>query len=119
MEKVTNVKALEYVVENFGAEMPTEVAEKVRKILESYKTKSANRKPTKAQEENVTIKATILDVLKNAGKPLTIAEIQAGDETLAGLTNQKVSALLTQLGEKGTGEVVKTMDKKKAYFTVA
>jgi hypothetical protein len=119
MEKMTNVKALEYVVENFAEAMPTEVAEKVEKILDSYRTKSTNRKPTKAQEENVTIKATILDVLREASKPLTITEIQAEDETLAGLTNQKISALLTQLGEKGTGEVVKTMDKKKAYFSVA
>jgi len=119
MEKMTNVKALEYVVASFTDATPTEVREKIEKMLDSYKNKSANRKPTKAQEANIEVKATILKVLTEADKPLTITEIQAGDASLAGLTNQKISALLTQLGEKGTKEVVKTMDKKKAYFAVA
>jgi hypothetical protein len=36
---------------------------------------------------------------------------------LGGLSNQRVSALLRQLVE--SGEVVKTIDKKKSYFAVA
>ena len=32
------------------------------------------------------------------------------------LSNQKISALLRLLGEKGTGQVKKTVDKRKSYF---
>lgn len=116
-KKMTNAAALEFVLANY--ELPTEVAEKVAKIAESYRNKSANRKPTKTQEVNVGIKETIKAVLAEAGKPVTITEMMGMNEELGALTNQKISALMTQLGEKGTGEVVKTVDKKKAYFTLA
>ena len=46
-----------------------------------------------------------------------IKDIQAADEALVGLSGQKVSALLTSL--KKEGKVVRTEDKKKAYFSVA
>lgn len=117
MEKMTNVKALAYVLEN--GSYPADVTEKLEAIKASFEKKSTNRKPTATQEANVAIKDAIKAVLADADKPITIAEIQASDETLKGLTNQKISALLTQMGEKGTGEVVKTLDKKKAYFALA
>jgi predicted negative regulator of RcsB-dependent stress response len=117
MEKMTNVKALEFVLEN--CELPAEIAEKVTKIADSYRNKSANRKPTANQQANEVIKDAIVAVLGEATKPMTISEIQEADDTLKELSNQRMSALLTQLGAKGTGVVVKTMDKKKAYFSLA
>ena len=77
--------------------------------------KSANKKPTKTQEENEVIKATILNVLTTEGA--TVTEIQSKDETLGNLSNQRVSALLRQLIAEGS--VVKTVDKKKSYFALA
>ena len=114
MEKMTNVKALEYVIENFG-EMPEDVRAKVVAIKDSFVKKSENRKPTKTQAENEDIKSVILAVLSEDGA--TVTEIQAKDERLSALSNQRVSALLRQL--KDAGKVEKTMDKKKALYSIA
>ena len=76
--------------------------------------KSANKKPTKTQEENEGIKAEILTNLTEEG--VTVTELQSKSDMLGGLSNQKVSALLRQLSSEG--KVAKTVDKKKAYFSL-
>ena len=78
--------------------------------------KAQNKKATKTQEQNVGIKATILEVLATIGSG-TATDIQNGNEELSALSNQKVSALVRQLVE--SGEVVKTIDKKKSIFSLA
>ena len=78
--------------------------------------KAQNKKATKTQEQNVGIKATILEVLAIIGSG-TVTDIQNGNEELSALSNQKVSALVRQLVE--SGEVVKTTDKKKSIFSLA
>lgn len=82
--------------------------------LELLEKKSANKKATKTQEENVSIKEEILSVLTTEGA--TVTDIQSKSETLSALSNQRVSALLRQLIE--SGEVVKSTDKKKSYFAL-
>ena len=77
------------------------------------KKNSRSGKPTKTQVENETIKNTILDTLRIIGKPVTVTQLLANDE-LNGLSNQRVSALLTQLRE--SGQVERTYIKKKAHF---
>lgn len=78
--------------------------------------RTGSTKPTKRQVENEAIKAQILKVL-NDETGITVTEIitaLGNDE----LTNQRVSALLRQMGdEKGTGEVHKEIVKGKALFT--
>lgn len=76
----------------------------------------AARKPTKTQIENEIIKNNILDILADNDRPMTISDIME-DDRLKGLRNQKISALVTQL--KKADKVVRTEDKKKAYFTLA
>ena len=78
--------------------------------------KAQNKKATKTQEQNVGIKATILEVLATIGSG-TVTDIQNGNEELSALSNQKVSALVRQLVE--SGNVVKTTDKKKSIFSLA
>lgn len=78
--------------------------------------KAQNKKATKTQEQNVGIKATILEVLATIGSG-TVTDIQNSNEELSALSNQKVSALVRQLVE--SGEVVKTTDKKKSIFSLA
>ena len=78
--------------------------------------KAQNKKATKTQGQNVSIKATILEVLAIIGSG-TVTDIQNGNEELSALSNQKVSALVRQLVE--SGEVVKTTDKKKSIFSLA
>lgn len=77
--------------------------------------KAQNKKATKTQEQNVGIKAAILEVLATIGSG-TVTDIQNGNEELSVLSNQKVSALVRQLVE--SGEVVKTTDKKKSIFSL-
>ena len=101
------------------------LAEEFVKMNDTYKAylenelaildkKSANKKATKTQEENVEIKSEILAVLTSEGA--TVTEIQAKSATLSDLSNQRVSALLRQLIAEG--KVVKTTDKKKSYFAL-
>ena len=78
--------------------------------------KAQNKKATKTQEQNVGIKATILEVLATIGSG-TVTDIQNGNEELSALSNQKVSALVRQLVE--SGDVVKITDKKKSIFSLA
>ena len=78
--------------------------------------KAQNKKATKTQEQNIGIKATILNVLATIGSG-TVTDIQNGNEELSALSNQKVSALVRQLVE--SGEVVKTVDKKRSIFSLA
>ena len=78
--------------------------------------KASNKKATKTQEENVGIKATILEVLAIIGSG-TVTDIQNGNAELSALSNQKVSALVRQLVE--AGKVMKTVDKKKSIFSLA
>ena len=80
------------------------------------KRKGASKTPTKTQKENEGIKDVILEVLAEADRPMTVTEMIA-DDRLHAYTNQKVSALLRQM--KDAGLVVKTIEKKKAYFAVA
>lgn len=116
MEKMTNVKAIEYVVATYGEELPSEVAEKLEKIKASFEKKSTSKKPTANQVANVGFKEEIVKALTESGKAMTIGEIQTacGGE-IAEFNTSKMSALLTQLRTEGT--VTRTFDKKKAYFS--
>jgi len=83
--------------------------------IELLNRKAQNKKPTKTQEENESIKAEILANLTSEG--VTVTELQGKSDALSALSNQRVSALLRQLVE--AKEVVKTVDKKKSYFSLA
>lgn len=83
--------------------------------IELLNRKAQNKKPTKTQAENESIKAEILATLTDKG--VTVTELQAKSDVLGTLSNQRVSALLRQLVEAEA--VVKTVDKKKSYFSLA
>lgn len=82
--------------------------------LELLDKKATNKKATKAQEANVEIKKIILATLATMSG--TVTEIQAASAELSELSNQKISALLRQLCE--SGEVTKTVEKKKSIFSL-
>jgi len=94
----------------------TDLVEFIDKEIE----KLANRKAkvTKTQEANAGIKEVIAEVLGTFENPVTIADLVAADERLAGYTNQKISALLAQM-RKVDKTVERVLDKKKAYFKLA
>lgn len=87
-------------------------------FLQSEIDKLDSKKPSKVKTEkkaeNDSIKAIILDVL-NDGTLRTVSDIQK-DSRLAEMSNQKLSALVKQLVD--CGSVVRTVDKRKAYFSI-
>ena len=81
-------------------------------LLDNRKS-SGERKPTAKQKENEGLKEQIKDLLSE--NRMTCGEIAKALE----ISSQRCSALLRQLGAEGTKEVVKTMEKKVAYFSLA
>lgn len=84
--------------------------------VELLEKKSAKSGQTKTQKENAEILVKIKAALVEVGKAVTITELQAASAEMAQYSNQKLSALLKKLVE--SGEVVKTTEKKKSYFSV-
>ena len=80
------------------------------------KKNSAEKKPTAAQVANEGIKSAILENMED-GRLYTVTEIQKEISECADLSNQRVSALLRQMVLDGA--VVRTEDKRKAYFSKA
>ena len=85
--------------------------------IELLDKKSSKSTLTKTQKENEKIKIEVINALTEIAKPVTITEMQELNTEMANYSNQKLSALLKQLVE--SNQVVKTVDKKKSYFTVA
>ena len=80
------------------------------------KKNSADKKPTAQQTANEAIKSAIVEAME-ANRLYTVTEIQKSVDECADLSNQRVSALLRQL--KDDGVIVRTEDKRKAYFSLA
>lgn len=104
------IKAIDEVAANAGM-----VAFIDRELELLTKKSSGNRKPTATQLANESIKDEIRKVLSD-GKSRTVSEIIKAGDFSEDITTQKISALLTLL--KNAGEVQKTSDKKKSYFTL-
>jgi predicted transcriptional regulator len=80
------------------------------------KKNSAEKKPTAQQVANASVQTAILNGMED-GKAYTITDIIKEIPECADLTNQRVSALVRQLVD--ADKVVRTEDKRKAYFTKA
>lgn len=80
------------------------------------KKNSSEKKPTAQQAQNEAIKTAIAEGM-TANRLYTVTEIQKEIAECAELSNQRVSALLRQM--KDDGIVVRTEDKRKAYFSLA
>ena len=111
--KMTYVKALELAIN--CETLSEEVREKLSALRDQQvKRNSAEKKPTKTQQENEELKEVILKTLRMADKALTVTEVveQANHDALK--SNQKVSALLRLM--KDEGKVERYEEKRKAYF---
>jgi predicted Fe-Mo cluster-binding NifX family protein len=114
MEKMTNVKALNFVLSN--CDLTAEVREKIEKMKVQFEKKnSAEKKPTATQIANEGIKSVILETIGD--KSVTITELQKLNVELAELSNQKISALLKQMVAEGT--IIREEIKRKAFFKKA
>lgn len=77
------------------------------------KKNSADKKPTATQQANSALKEAIIDLLVD-GNPYTVSQIIKEVPECAGLSNQKVSALMVQLVNEG--QVEKVIEKRVSYF---
>lgn len=86
--------------------------------IELLEKKSSKSGQTKTQKENEILMEQLVIALGEMEKAVTISEFQGNSKAeVATLSNQKISALLKKLVE--SGKVVKTVEKKKSYFSVA
>ena len=115
--KITKVEMFTMIMALNEVQANADMVDFIQHEIDLLNKKATNKKATKIQEANVGIMATIKEALTLADKPVTITELQALDSTLEDLSNQKVSALVRKMVE--TGEVVKTIDKKKSTFALA
>lgn len=120
--KMTNTKALEMAIKALSEnESMKEVVEKLEKMLETTKKKSATRKPTATQAENEELKKAIVSYLNTTGKRMTVSEMMKEIPELADLSNQRVTSLVTALYSKDHPEnrvIERAMDKRKAVFFI-
>ena len=79
---------------------------------------AGDKKPTANQVANDGYKDIIFaEMTANPDKLYTVTDLIKGVPELADYSNQRVSALLRQMIDAGS--VVKTVDKRKSYFSLA
>lgn len=105
-EKFAMIK--EYIQDN---EMLMEFIDNEINLLTKKASSSAK---SKNQVENDNIKEKIVELLKSTNMQYTITEFQNAFEDMKVYSNQKLSALFTQLYKEN--QIERIVDKKKTYF---
>ena len=118
--KITKRESFKMIIEVLENNDRADLVEVMNHEIELLDKKKASGKMTKTQTENVGIKEIILQALATANEPITITDLLKNNIELYDATagsNQKVSALMTQL--KKENRVVRTTNGKKALFSIA
>lgn len=113
MKKLTKIDMFTLILKELSD--PTQIAFIEHEIELLENKKMVSRKQTKTQKDNEILKLDIVKFLQSSGNSFTITELQKNISSIENLSNQRVSALLTQLVNSGT--VSKTYEKRKAYFS--
>ena len=103
------------IVEEADIEDVNEVVAFLNHEIELVSKKRSGQ--TKTQKENEKLIEVIYEAMANAGKAMTVTEIFKVVENDDIKSSQKVSALVKKLVD--AERVVRTEDKKKAYFSIA
>lgn len=119
--KVTRVEAMNIcreLVSGTDRADKEKVIEVIDKMIESLSKKSVSKADKAKIEENEAIRSAILEVLASANKQRVSDITKAVNERMsADYTSNKVSAQVTVL--KGNGSVIREVEKKVAYFSLA
>ena len=131
--KMTQVSALEIAIEVITNVMngvdidlaSSELSEAVVKLSGMAEKLAEKRStPSKADKEKSAEHKAIADEIilvlsteENVTTGMTVSEMQKASDKLAEYSNQKISAILRKMVDNGT--IVKTVDKKKSYFSIA
>lgn len=113
-EKMTNAKALTFVLDNFDG-MPEDVREKLEKMLAQTLKKNAGgtEKASAKALENQKFGEILLDFMAD-NTVYTITELIHKVEAFSGFSTSKVTAIITPLKEQGL--VKRTESKGKVYW---
>lgn len=118
--KLTKKENFMRVIEVLESKGLTDLVEVMQHEIDLINKKAQNKTATKTQVANESTKELILKELARLGKPVTITELINESAEIAEITggsNQKVSALMTQL--KKAELVIRTQEGKKALFSIA
>lgn len=113
--KITYIDALNLVLN--GETLTPEATEKLEALHEQLVRRNASKsdKPSKKQAENAELIIQLTEAMKPITNPATVSEIMSTDpDGIGRLSNQKISALLKILEKEG--KVIRSIDKRKAYF---
>lgn len=119
MKKVTKKENFRKIIEVLKANGREDLVEVMQHEIELIDKKANSGKMTKTQEANETIKELMIAEMTRIARPVSITDLLKESPELAekvGNSNQKVSALMTQL--KNAKIVVRTQDKKTALFSI-
>ncbi len=106
------------VVERVEVENKAEMLNFLAHEVELLNKKSSKSGQTKTQKENEVLKTQLLEALAEFDKPKTVSEfMKESSHEVATLSNQKLSRLLNDLVK--AEKVIKTVEKKKSYFSLA
>lgn len=102
----------------------TDIVDFCNHEIELLSRKNSKSGATKTQKENEIVANMLVEELAKIGKPITITDLMNTSETVKNytlengnnLTNQKISAIFTQL--KDNHRIVRVVDKKKSYFSI-
>lgn len=119
-KKPTKKENFGRIIEVLKANGRDDLVEVMQHEINLIEKKATSGKMTKTQTENEVIKNFMVTEMARVGKPISITRLMTESPELAekvGNSNQKLSALMTQL--KNAGVVVRTQDKKTALFSLA
>lgn len=122
MEKRPTKKEMFDMIESLCSSNPqvVEFCQHEKELLAKKNTSSS-----KVNADTIAIMDLLKVELANIARPVTISELMTSSEAIATyvygkdnqhLSNQKISALLNKMVD--TKEVIKTIDKKKSYFSI-
>lgn len=97
-KKMTYAGAIDFVLEKYGEELPTEIVEKFDKLKEQLNKKKSGVSAKKL-EENKELLSAFYTIVANSNKPLKAAEVAHIWNPKA--TPQKASPYLKQLVNAG------------------
>ena len=101
------------IAENLGNVEIVEFCNHEITLIENKKAKAGQ---TANQVANEGIKELIIKALRTIGEPVTITEMQSKTPELADYSNQKLSALISQMKVKNGGNIDFIKDKKATKF---
>ena len=114
-ERLAKIVAEANIEEATKKELLTFIEGRVEQI--NKKATAPRKADTEKVQENEKLAQTMLDILASNDKPMTVTEIMQASNDFVGITNQRLTAIMTKL--KNDGTVARVMDKKSAKYKLA